>query len=248
MDAEVQDLIQTVEKAFDVKFDADELHGASTFEDLCNALKRHFDGYESDRCFTAICFWRLRRATSELLHMPKESITRGTPVESLAAPLRRQQFWQHLSRNARLRLPRLQYPMSVASGIVACALIPAVLAYLGISSIGGWWTLPAAALSVVLFAVAVLVLYLALKLFAFRVPPECAVFGELAQATAGLNENTLARETASSREREMINALRRLIAAMYDLDPYHLRHDLQSANPTLHSLAFVANSDAHHAG
>lgn len=237
MNAEVKDLVEVVAKTFDVRFDADEFDDTSTFNDLRDALKRRFDGYKSDSCLTAIAFWRLRRATGELLNMPKKSIRRWSPVESLTTWWRRRTFWRELSRNSGLKLPDLVYSPGI---IVIIFLLSCLLALFPVAALdrsGERWSDAAVVAALVVWLVAMVILNSILRPLARQVPSQCLLFGELAQTASGLNYAQLAKETASSRERELTTALCYVIAEAYDAEPQGLKYSLEQEDVTLCELA-----------
>lgn len=93
MDSDVEEVIKSIEAAFDVEFKEGEIGNYSTIEHVYNALYTRFDAPASDRCLTSIVFWRLRRAMMQVLELPKGSIKPSTEIQALIHQSDRRRTW-----------------------------------------------------------------------------------------------------------------------------------------------------------
>jgi hypothetical protein len=229
MDGDVKVLLETVEESFGVKFRSGELADDSYLSDLCSAVRSHITYRASERCFTSIVFWRLRRACIELFSASKGSIAPSTPTDIILPAVRRRRAWLELSATTGLKLPGLEYSTFLSYTIFwgACVL-PAIMLFMRLS----WWSVLAATL---LWPISATMLFHFLKPLADQLPAQSRTFGDLSKTAVGLNYGMLARELGTSSESEMLDALRHVIADLIDVDP----RALVGENPRLIDLALA---------
>jgi hypothetical protein len=230
MDGDVKVLVEALENAFDFKFVPGELTDESSLDEVYAVIRTHISNLHSDRCFTSIVYWRLRRGCGELFGVPRQSIAPWTATDLILPSAQRRRCWFDLSAAARVRLPGLEYSSGVGHTIWWGSLVPPTA--LAIVGHGGWW-IPAA---IVLWIVTANLLFKFLKPLADVLPKNSSTFGDLAKTVVALNYGTLVCEFGSSREAEMLESVRYVIADLIDIDP----HALIDENPRLIDLA-IAN-------
>lgn len=232
MDPDVAYLVEEIERAFQVKFDADELADESRLDDVTRALQLRFADLSSDQCLTSIVFWRLRRACVSLFELDRKEISPTSSVD-LVLPLKgRRKAWRQLSHSAGLMLPGLEFETGWSTAIFFMTCIPpvALTVALGIKvlemprtlmwSLVGVLILGAVILaSCLLLVVAPTLWFALLKRFASKLPDHVVSMGDLARAAVALNYGELVTERGSSREREISEALRWVIADATAIQP-----------------------------
>jgi len=226
MDADVEALVEAIESSFGVKFDRGELDNNSHVDDVCDALRSRLGDRTSACCFTSIAFWRLRRAFVDVLNVPRNSITPSTALECVIPEVHRRRTWRALSQAAGFRLPGLEYPEHIGTAIFLAAFILSLA--LAILCRGGWWS------AVVLFTmpIASTSLFYLLRPSAILVPTHSATLGDFTKTVVGLNYGKLVQEFGPSRDRELLEALRYVIADVTDIEP----RALAAENPQLIDL------------
>jgi hypothetical protein len=236
MDGGVSTLLETVEKAFSVKFRPGEFTDESTFEDLCDALRSRLSPATAHVCFTSIVFWRLRRACVGLFKNEKRSITPWTATDLIVPSSGRYRAWSRLAEVSGLRLPGLEYSSAMSSLIFVSTSIGVLVT--GVMVIPkSWQSLTIGALLLVtcvfVTAFAAAGLFYLLRPLASCLPTNCANFGSLAKTVVGLNYGTLVQEFGPAREAEMMEALRHVLGDLIDFAP----EALCGENPRLIDLA-----------
>ena len=230
MDGDVKILVEALENAFDIKFVPGELADESSLKQVYAAVRMRISHAHSDRCLTSIVFWRLRRACGELFAVPKQSIAPWSATELILPFAQRRKAWSALSAAARLRLPGLEYSNGVGHAIWWGSFVPSTA--LAIAGRGGWWILVA----LILWVVTANFLFRVLKRLADVLPTNSATFGGLAKTVVALNYGTLLRELGSSRDAELLESVRYILADLIGIDP----HALKDENPRLIDVA-IAN-------
>ncbi len=213
MDADVAVLVEAIEESFGVKFNEGELTDDSRADEVCNALRLRLGDGVSERCFTSMAFWRLRRALVNLLSVPRKSVTPSTALEYLIPANGRRRTWHALSDAAGLRLPKLEYPRRLGVAIFWVAFVPPML--IAVLGRGGWWILVA----IIAMPITASMLFRALTPFAGAFPAHSQTVGSAARTVVGLNYGKLAQELGPSRERELLEAFRYVVSDVTDIEP-----------------------------
>jgi hypothetical protein len=213
MDADVAVLVEAIEESFGVKFNQGELTDDSRADEVCNVLRSRLGDGVSERCFTSVAFWRLRRALVNLLNVPRKSVTPSTALEYLIPANGRRRTWHALSDAAGLRLPKLEYPRRLGVAIFWAAFVPPML--IAVLGRGGWWILVA----IVAMPITASMLFRALTPFAGAFPAHSQTVGSAARTVVGLNYSKLAQELGPSRERELLEAFRYVASDVTDIEP-----------------------------
>jgi len=213
MDADVAAMVEAIEESFGVKFNGGELTDDSRAVEVCNALRLRLGEGVSERCFTSVAFWRLRRGLVNLLDVPRKSVTPSTALEYLIPANGRRRTWHALSDAAGLRLPKLEYPRRLGVGIFWAAFVPPML--IAVLGRGGWWILVA----IMAMPITASMLFRALTPFAIAFPAHSQTVGSAARTVVGLNYGKLAQELGPSRERELLEAFRYVVSDVTDIEP-----------------------------
>ncbi len=230
MDGDVKALLEGVEGAFEIKFRPGELSDYSCFSDLCTAVQSRVVHEPTEKCFSSIVFWKLRRACMELLGAPRASIRPSTSMDLLLPAFGRRRAWFALSTAAGLKLPGLEYSSFYSSVIFfGAGGLPVIL----LVTAGVSWDIALA--SLLLLPITTAALFHALRPFAAELSSQSRTFGELTKTVVGLNHGQLVREFGASRESETCQALRYVIGDLIDIDP----NVLLGEDPQLIDLALA---------
>jgi hypothetical protein len=190
------ELVQDVEQAFRVRLPDDELSRCHTVGDLFELVAARLPSRaNADRCATAMCFYRLRRAVLALA--PDVQLHPSTPIEVLQGiPVK--SLYRSIEGVGGLR-PPLPY-ISVWGGF---SLLLAVAAPIGLLLCGApWWA-------------AVLAVPVAITAYRFspvRLPPQVKIVRDLVECVAARSVATLADQGARLRPAEAWKALQTVCA------------------------------------
>jgi hypothetical protein len=107
---DVSDVVQMLEKSFDVKFSKTAFIKVTTFGELCDVIKSYVIGRHEEGCTTQQAFYKIRTALGAILSISKAEIKPATRLEDLFPRKGRKRqitkFEKHLGLKARL----LTYP------------------------------------------------------------------------------------------------------------------------------------------
>jgi len=203
---DVEDLLLTLEQAFDVRFvqsDADKVRAVGDLFEVLQA-KIGTTSQRRQRCLSAVSFYRLKQAVADATGIkvsPRTAISDVFPAKTLASRIKA------LSEGTGLRLPSVPYTADQSFlfllGIASCL----AAFYFGMTTTAGIVTL---LLSVGTFGV--------LRFAEFPRTMKPNDFGELARETAFLNYGRLARETGTLSNVDLWDALNFMIrkACLFD--------------------------------
>ena len=191
------ELVQDIERAFDIRLPDEELKRCETVGDLFELVVARLPNERdsADRCASAMCFYRLRRAvlsiTPHLELRPSSSINmlRSISVRALYRAI------QHADG--------LRPPAPYLSGWGGISLLVAVAAPLALLWLGApWWAA----------GIAVLVAITLYRLSPIRLPPTLKTFGDLVELVTARSIGTLAAHGARLRPAEAWRALQTVCA------------------------------------
>lgn len=189
------ELVQDVEQAFGVRLPDYELSRCHTVGDLFELVAARLPSQaDADRCATAMCFYRLRRAVLALA--PDVQLHPSTPIDMLQAiPVK--SLYRSIE-GVGLRPPPLY--ISMWAGF---SLFLAVAAPIGLMLCGApWW----AAVLAVLLAIT------GYRLSPVRLPPQVKTVRNLVELVAARSVRTLADQGARLRPAEAWKALQTVCA------------------------------------
>jgi hypothetical protein len=214
-DEDTCELVSTIEASFGVKLTKNELIHAKTIRELAELIWKKQEGRLSEKCLSAVVFYQLRRSFISLVGIPRSRIAPETPLRELMPWKNRKKQWRGIQDHLRFALPELKWPLwLVALPLVFVGLLfalgwPRLVSFLGPAS----WLLAV----VGGFCLWVLVLKLLAPL-ARTLPRSCETVGDLAKLTLARNYSKIATEHGISSERDVLEALRQLIAAEESID------------------------------
>lgn len=190
------EVVSSLETSFSIQFTVAEVSAWRTVGDIYSTLRIRFSnsGKRAGRCATAMTFYRLRRALSDLSIDTR--LRPETPVKGLTT-LTTKALFKQISARAGLRLPRPRVALwgtlgawSILASFVGLASAAVFAPYL--------WLLPmlAAALGIML-----------LRLDPGDIPFDCQTLGDLSRKVTGLNFGKLSNEGAELQDKDLWNAL-----------------------------------------
>lgn len=192
---DVEDLLNTLEVAFEIRFVQSDADKVRTVGDLFEVLqvKMGTTSQRRQRCLSAVSFYRLKQAVADATGIevrPRTPISDVFPAKSLASRIKA------VGDRTGLRLPPVPYASDQSflflAGIAACL----ASFYFGVTTTMG---IAALLLGVGAFGI--------LRLAEFPRSMNQYDFGELARETAFLNYGRLARETKTLSSVDLWNAL-----------------------------------------
>lgn len=201
------DLIHVIQDSFGMEFTSDELIAAETVEQLSEIISIKSNHARSDRCLSAIVFYRLRRAFTELFQLSRAQVRPDTRLEEFLPWTERRSRWRRLQGHLGLVLPRLAAP----TWLLCSALVTSVAVAWAFARRFPHLTAGGLVTSTVGFLAFFLLVRL-LTPFVRTLPRACGTVGELATVTLARNYAKLATEVGGSSPTELLSVLRQLIA------------------------------------
>lgn len=200
-DLDGNDLVDLVEKSFGIRFTNAEWETFRTVGDIFEVIRRHFSSRQdgADRCATAMAFYRLRSALSDL--NPNIKLEPGTRLEEVSTLSARAVF-KTLRMRTGLRLPPRRLTSLGDFGMWCLVAGPiGLIATFGLDR--QLWPVPALAI-----AIGVPLLMVDPGKF----PAELQTLGDLSRTVAGLNFGQLAAAGAEPRDKDLWNALTEVLS------------------------------------
>jgi hypothetical protein len=189
-------VVSNLETSFGIRFTEAEVSAWRTVGDIYSTLRIRVSnsGKRPGRCATAMAFYRLRRALSDLSIDTR--LRPDTAVKGITTLTTKALFKQTSARSG-LRLPR---PRVALWGTVGALSILASMIGLATTAVflPHWWPVPvlAAALGIML-----------LWLDPGDIPFDCQTLGDLSRKVTGLNFGKLSDEGAELHDKDLWNAL-----------------------------------------
>jgi hypothetical protein len=189
-------VLSNLETSFSIRFTDAEVSAWRTVGDIYSTLRSHISnsGKRAGRCATAMTFYRLRRALSDLSIDTR--LRPDTPVRGKTT-LTTKALFKQISARSGLRLPRPRVALWGTLGAWSISASPIGLATTAVFA-PHWWPIPvlAAALGIMLH-----------QLDPGEVPPDCQTLGDLSRKVTGLNFGKLSNEGAEPSDKDLWNAL-----------------------------------------
>jgi len=201
------DLIHVIQDSFGMEFTSDELIAAETVGQLSEIISIKSTHARSERCLSAIVFYRLRRAFTELFQSSRAQVRPDTRLEEFLPWTERRSRWRRLQGHLGLVLPRLAAP----TWLLCSALVTSVAVARAYARRFPHLTAGGLVTGVVWFLAFFLLVRL-LSPFVRTLPRACGTVGELAKVTLARNYDRIATEVGGSSRPEILSALRQLIA------------------------------------
>lgn len=189
------ELIEDIEASFGTRFSDDDLKHCRTVGDLFTVVKARLPSADAgERCATAMCFFRMRRALQPLLGA---ELRPSTSIEQLSG-LSVRELYDVLKDDCGLRPPPSVISIWGCIALMLVGLLP--LASIGLALT--WWLAAASALPAIgLYSLAPI-----------RLPKDVATFGDLVRIVSARNIGILSDQGARLRVPEAWTALRDIIA------------------------------------
>ena len=105
MGLDAVELVLYVEEAFDIRIADEEAGRVGTLGELQALVVAKLREHGERRCTSSICFFRLRRALSDVFGVGRSSVRRATTLAGLVPTEDRRQAWGRLQESLGLRLP-----------------------------------------------------------------------------------------------------------------------------------------------
>lgn len=215
MDPDVESLIEEIESAFGVQLNRRELSDETTVIALQEAVVNALQKTTTHRCWSSTVFWRFRRALTEMLALPKSAVGPSVFLEDLIPRPVRRATWRNLATRLNLRLPLLEYVGWFRHVPLAIGLIPLLW---GMLTGRGWWCIALAASAPV---IATVLLKVAAP-FATDFPANAQTVSDLVRTIVGLNYSALEVQLGPPHEREVRDAIKRVIMDLTGTEYYWL--------------------------
>jgi hypothetical protein len=225
------DLLATIEDSFGITFpDYAAVLGKSVRE-LAKYIAGESKYSKAERCLSAVMFYRLRRAYSELFDTPRGTIRPATSLDILLPWSSRGDRWRRLQQHLGLTFPNLTCPLWLVVGVLSLSLTIAVASSVELSkAMNAMFGLGLGAGGAVLdsfcfwIAVSALLMKWSTPL-ARTLPRGCETFGGLVKAVLARNFATLAAQHGGTSEDEIASLLCQLIAAEVGVDSNEITPD-----------------------
>jgi len=157
-------------------------------------------------CLSGVAFYKLRRAFEALFNVPPKSIRPITSVGRLLPWKSRKTQWRMLQEHLGMAVPGLMFPGWL---LLACVVPPAALLISARQFLG--FRLSAVEIVGGSLALTIPTIFAFIP-FARTVPPSCRTMGGLAKVVLAQNFAAFATQHGSSPERDVLLALRQLVA------------------------------------
>jgi hypothetical protein len=212
------ELLSTIEDSFGITFpDYATVLGKSVRE-LAEYIAGESEYGKAKGCLSAVIFYRLRRAYSELFDTPRGNIRPATSLDVLLPWSSRGARWRKLQQHLGLTFPNLNGPWWLAVGVLSLSLAIAIASSVALSkAMGAMFGLGLGAGGVVLDSFC---LWIAVSAFMMKwsaplareFPRDCETFGGLVKVVLARNFAILASQHGDTSEDEIASLLRQLIA------------------------------------
>jgi hypothetical protein len=215
---DTRDLLCTIEASFGVKFSENDLIEAKTIAELAQRISKKLEQPLSEKCLSAVVFYRVRRTFIRLFDIPRGRITPEMPLRDIMPWKDRRKQWRGLQDHLRFVIPELRWPLWLVA--LSLAMVGAVFTLPPL----GWARLvpfAGSASGLVTLVGAICVWVLLLKLLAplaRTFPRSCDSFGDFVKLVLARNYAKIASEHGRSSEREVLLILSQLVAAEESID------------------------------
>lgn len=192
------ELLEAIESACGITYSNEEAERLRTVGDVYETLVEKLKAHDERRqvCFTAICFYRLRRALREL--GPIADIRPNSRIEELFPTRRVDPVLERIQKRTGMALPTPGLGGFTSALTITLVLCVPVAAVVFTKSVGSWGLLALLGWPVA---------YLLCRFARTYIPDHYADVGALARAMAGLNLGSLIDEFGVRHKGDIWNAL-----------------------------------------
>jgi hypothetical protein len=207
---DIEDLLKTIEKSYNIRFQKDELKSVLTFGELCDIILNKIELTNVDDCTSQQAFYKLRDAIAVTQNSDKAIIKSDTTLSSLFPKNERRKQMRILERNLGFDLNILKAP-SFYTWASAIAIILSIVAVF-------WtWTL---AVSLITFAFGMI----AISKTTGRIF-EMDTVGELAEIMSQQNYLKSRRHPETVNRAEIVNQIEKLFLRKLVTDLKEIKRD-----------------------
>jgi hypothetical protein len=212
------ELLNTIELSFGVTLTDDDRVQAVNIQALAECIHKKLTNPLSEKCLSAVVFYRLRRTFMSLLNIPRANIAPEVSLTELLTWKARNRIWRGTQERLGYVLPALTWPLwLVGLSLAIVAMFFTIPAF-------GWHRLMAfagSASGIFTFLGALCLWVLVCKLLSplgRALPKGCKTFADLVKLTLARNYAKIASEHGMSSEREVLNLLCQLITVELGLE------------------------------
>jgi hypothetical protein len=220
---DTHDLLRVIQASFGIEFTTDDLVRTKTIGELGGCICGKLKHPVSEQCLSAVVFYRLRRAFIDLFDTPRALIKPDKPLLELMPWTDRRKRWRGVQKQLGLVLPDLRWPRwLLCSSLVIAGSVSALIVHglaQTMSNYGIGLGLPVVVIGVLTWALMLKLLSPLARAF----PRSCEAFGDLVQLALARGYAAIASQRGGASEREVLLALRRLIAAEIGTDVNKVR-------------------------
>jgi hypothetical protein len=226
------ELLSTIEDSFGITFPEYSTVLGKSVRELAEYIASESEYRKAEGCLSAITFYRLRRAHSELFDTPRGIIRPTTSLDVLFPWSSRGDRWRTLQEHLGLTFPNLTWPLWLVVGVLGLSLPIAIALSVALSkAMGAMFGLGLGAGGVVLdsfcFWIAVSLVFMKWSTpLARELPRGCETFGDLVKAVLARNFATLATQHGAS-EGEIASLLCQLIAVEVGVNSDEITLDIR---------------------
>jgi hypothetical protein len=217
------ELVRTIEHSFGIKFTEDELVHAKTLGAMARTIYKKSGHPVSPQCLSAITFYKLRRAFVELFAARRAEISPATSLYELMPWRTRKKQWRNIQDYLNYALPQLGWPL----WLLGFALLLTVSIFYVLFNFKVLWAMAAASVlvGIVGFISVLALVCVALNPLAREFPRGCVTVGDLTKLALARNYGNIAAKHGVSSEKELVQALKQLVAAETASDVEKLSSD-----------------------
>ena len=215
---DTHDLLRVIQASFGMEFTTDDLVQIKTVGELGSCIWGKLKNPVSEQCLSAVVFYRLRRVFIDLFDTPRALIAPDKPLLELMPWTDRRKRWREVQRQSGLVLPDLRWPTwllclsLVIAGSVSALIIHRLAQTVSNHGIGSG--LPVIVIGVLTWALMLKLLSPLARAF----PRSCETLGDLVQLELGRGYAAIASQHGGASQKEILLALRHLIAAEISRD------------------------------
>jgi acyl carrier protein len=207
MGLDTVELVLETEERFGIQIEDEEASRVRTMGDFHALVLRKLSVAPSQRCLTAMAFYRLRRAMADAFGVNRRWVRPQRRLDDVLPRKRRRRDWPILSEATGLRMPQLQVPEVLPKTLFRIGLLTFVggIVLAATRGVPVWatWSCGAAAIALVALLV---------RPLATCPLGTCKTVGDLSRAVFDLNVGALARSAGEADGAEIWPSLVQLVS------------------------------------
>jgi hypothetical protein len=208
MGLDLVELVMEIEEAFGMSIPDRDAAGLETVGQVYDYILEHRFQGKQEACMSNITFYKIRRALTSVLHIPRNDVRVATALENLI-PDRRRRSWFDLEKSIHLRLPKLKRPFWV---ILIATLVTFGLGIAAFFLLFMKLGANAVCVAFITTLAAGFVLIYTTEPLAVLFSSDCATVGQFTKATLALNYGAISDEYQRYRASEVWDSLCSIIS------------------------------------